>query len=136
MMVRKEVFDQVGVLDEGYFMYYEEMDLCLRAHRAGWQCWYVPQSRVVHLVGQASGVTGADRGRKRMPRYWFESRRHFFLKMHGRCYKVLADLSWTMGFALWRLRRWIMRKPDNDPPRMLWDFVRFNFLPGNSTNPQ
>jgi len=126
MIVRREVFDQIGLLDDAYFMYYEEMDFCLRARRAGWPCWYVPDSRVVHLVGQASGVTGAERHRKRMPRYWFESRRRFFLKMHGRGYKLLADLSWIAGFTLWRIRRLLTGKPDNDPPHMLWDFVRFN----------
>ena len=51
--------DAVGLLDEGYFMYFEEVDFCLKAARAGWPCWYVPSSRVVHLVGQSSGVTRA-----------------------------------------------------------------------------
>lgn len=130
MIVRKEVFDAVGLLDDRYFMYYEEMDLCLRAARAGWSCWYVPESRIVHLVGQASGVTGSQRARRRTPRYWFESRRHFYLKTHGRLYKFLADLSWTAGFACWRLRRLALRQPDDQPPYMLRDFVRFNFVPG------
>jgi len=56
MIIRREVFEQVGLLDEAYFMYYEEMDFCLQAKKAGWSCWYVPESRVVHLVGQSSGV--------------------------------------------------------------------------------
>ena len=38
-------------------MYFEEVDFCHRARRAGWPCWYVPAARVVHLVGQSSGVT-------------------------------------------------------------------------------
>ena len=61
MIVRHGVFADIGLMDEGYFLYFEEVDFCLRAHRAGWHCWYVPASRVVHLVGQSSGVTGADR---------------------------------------------------------------------------
>src|SRR5690606_33467105 len=70
MIVRRQVLEQVGLLDEHYFLYYEEQDLALRAARAGWTCWYVPASRVVHLVGQSSGVTGAQRTQKRTPRYW------------------------------------------------------------------
>jgi GT2 family glycosyltransferase len=54
MMVRRSVFDKIGLLDDGYFMYFEETDFCLRAARAGFECWYVPQSRIIHLVGQSS----------------------------------------------------------------------------------
>ena len=57
MIIRREVFEAIGLLDEGYFMYFEEVDFCRRARRAGWACWYVPSARVVHLVGQSSGVT-------------------------------------------------------------------------------
>ncbi len=124
MMIRREVFDAVGLLDEGYFMYYEEVDFCLRAKRAGWPCWYVPASRVVHLVGQASGVTDTRKPRKRRPAYWFESRRRFFVKNRGRLYAMLADAAWIAGFSVWRLRRQVQRKPDTDPPRLLGDSIR------------
>ncbi len=77
-MVRREVFDAVGLLDDGYFMYFEEVDFCLKASRAGWPCWYVPASRVVHLVGQSSGVTDASPAAKRRPRYWFDARTRYF----------------------------------------------------------
>jgi GT2 family glycosyltransferase len=128
MIVRREVFEKIGLLDESYFLYFEEVDFCLRARRAGWTCWYVPASRVVHLVGQASGVTDVKRPLKRRPRYWFESRSRYFRRNHGRAYKILADLSWLFGFSLWRLRRRIQGKPDPDPPGLLGDFLRFNFL--------
>ena len=55
MIIRREVFDAIGWLDDRYFMYFEEVDFALRARRAGWPCWYVPSSRVVHLVGRSSG---------------------------------------------------------------------------------
>lgn len=77
MMVRREVFEQVGLLDEEYFMYYEEVDFCLRARKVDWQCWHVPQSRVIHLVGAASGIDTRKKSSRR-PSYWFESRRRFF----------------------------------------------------------
>jgi N-acetylglucosaminyl-diphospho-decaprenol L-rhamnosyltransferase len=124
MIVRREVFELAGLMDEGYFMYYEEMDFCLQANRSGWECWYVPQSRVVHLVGQSSGVTDTKRPPKRRPQYWFDSRRRYFLKNHSWLYAALADASWTSGFALWRLRRVLQGKPDLDPPQILGDFVR------------
>jgi GT2 family glycosyltransferase len=128
MIIRREVFDAIGLMDEGYFMYYEEVDFCLRANRAGWPCWYVPESRVVHLVGQASGVTLQGTRPKRRPDYWFDSRRRYFLKNHGRVYTALADAVWALAFATFRLRRIIQRKPDTDPPRLLYDFLRHSVM--------
>ena len=78
------MFDAVGLFDEEYFLYFEELDFCLQAHRAGFRCWYVPESRIVHFVGQASGVTGERAAARRRPGYWFDSRRRLFVKDHRR----------------------------------------------------
>jgi len=123
MIIRREVFEAIGLLDENYFMYFEEVDFCLRAHRAGWPCWYVPQSHVVHFVGQSSGVTDSKRPPKRMPTYWFDSRRRYFLKNHGWLFTALADAAWLSGFTLWRWRRVVQRKPDTDHPNFWSDFL-------------
>ena len=58
MIVRREVFKQIGLLDEGYFMYFEEVDFCLRAHRSGWPCWYVCRRRARWFTwsGKAPGL--------------------------------------------------------------------------------
>jgi len=55
LMLRREAIDQVGLLDESYFMYFEDMDYCLRLRKAGWKLYYLPQGEIVHLVGQSSG---------------------------------------------------------------------------------
>ena len=128
MIIRRAVFDAVGLLDEHYFMYYEEVDFCLRARRAGWPCWYVPASRVVHLVGQASGVTDEKKPKKRRPAYWFESRRRYFLLHSGRVGTFLADTFWVLGHALYKATVVARKKPANDPEKLLGDFVRHNFL--------
>ena len=123
MIVRREVFEKVGLIDEAYFMYCEEMDFCLQANKAGWSCWYVPESRVVHLVGQSSGVTDTKAARKRMPQYWFDSRRRYFIKNYGFLYAALTDVCWASGFAVFQVRRAVQGKPDNDPPNYLQDFL-------------
>ena len=128
MIIRCEVFESVGLMDEAYFMYYEEVDFCLQAKKAGWSCWYVPESRVVHLVGQSSGVTNTKVPPKRRPQYWFDSRGRYFLKNHGRLYASLADFFWLLGFILWRGRKIVQRKPDCDPPQFLTDFFRHSIL--------
>jgi GT2 family glycosyltransferase len=128
MIVRRQVFQDIGLMDEAYFMYYEEVDFCLRANRAGWPCFYVPQSRVVHLVGQASGVTVQNTRPKRRPDYWFDSRRRYFVKNHGQLHAFITDAAWAFAYATYRLRRLIQRKPDTDPPKLLYDFIRHSVL--------
>ena len=57
MMIRRAVVDAIGGLDENYFLYFEETDFCLRALKAGFPTWYVPESRVMHIAGQSSKIT-------------------------------------------------------------------------------
>jgi len=128
MLIRREVFERIGLLDEKYFMYFEEVDFCLQARRAGWTCWYVPASHVVHLVGQASGVTDTRKAPSRRPAYWFESRRRFFIKNRGALAAIAADLAFSAGYVTWRMRRPLQGKPDLDPPHMLWDLLRHSPL--------
>lgn len=122
MLVRREVFEQIGLMDEDYFLYYEETDFFLQAQRAGWESWYVPASRVMHIAGQSTGVTGNRDTPKRLPAYWFESRRRYFVKNHGRLYAATADVLWALAYLSWRVRRALQRKPDTDPPHLLGDF--------------
>jgi N-acetylglucosaminyl-diphospho-decaprenol L-rhamnosyltransferase len=126
--VRGKVFDDVGLMDEEFFLYYEETDFCKRAHLAGWDCWYVPASRVYHISGRSTGVSGEGSSARRLPAYWFESRRRYFMKHHGRAYTVAADIAWVIGFSIWRLRRKLQRKPDMDPPQYRKDFIRHSAI--------
>jgi N-acetylglucosaminyl-diphospho-decaprenol L-rhamnosyltransferase len=123
LMVRKVVFDRVGLLDEGLYTYFDDSDLCLRAARAGWETWYVPDSRVVHLAGASTGLTGR-RAPIRRPAYWHQARRRYYLKHHGPLYTAAADSAFILGYAAWRLSRWIRRKPDHEPPYFLRDSIR------------
>lgn len=54
MLVRREALEQVGLLDEGFFMYWEETDLCWRFWRHGWEVYYLPQTCIVHHVAKSS----------------------------------------------------------------------------------
>ena len=53
MMVRKAAMDQVGLLDEDYFMYGEDIDWCYRIHKAGWKIFYVPTTEIIHFRGES-----------------------------------------------------------------------------------
>lgn len=54
LLMRREVFDQVGGFDKAYFMYVEEVDLCYRARVRGWQVWYLPKWHIIHYGGASS----------------------------------------------------------------------------------
>ena len=124
MLVRREVFEHVGLIDEAYFLYFEEVDFLLRAKRSGFETYYVPESRVMHHVGASTGVSDERKAQKRVPGYWFDSRRRYFLKNHGPLGAAAADVAWLLGFGLHSLRQRILPKPVNDPPHVLEDFVR------------
>jgi len=76
LMLRREAVEQIGFLDEGFFMYFEDMDYCLRLQNAGWKMYYLPQGEIIHLVGRSSG--------SRMRNYSVHSYRalFYFYKKH------------------------------------------------------
>lgn len=55
LMIRQSIIDRIGVMDEGFFMYYEEVDLCYRIKQAGWRVVFVPTAVITHSGGQSSG---------------------------------------------------------------------------------
>ncbi len=130
LMIRAEVLERIGLMDEAYFLYYEETDFCLRAAQAGWTCHYVPSSRVVHLVGQSSGVTHPGDRAKRLPQFWFESRARYLAKHASWLGAKAIDWAALAGFALGRLKRRLAGQSDQDPARFAGDLWRWSL---NST---
>lgn len=61
MMIRRKALDEVGLFDEGYWMYMEDLDLCYRFKQAGWTTWYEPNVTVVHTKGGATGKFRSSR---------------------------------------------------------------------------
>ena len=123
MILRRTMLEQIGLLDEGLYTYFDDPDICLRARRAGWETWYVPESQVIHLEGASTGI-GSRTAKPRRPAYWYQARHRFFTKNYGALYAALADAAFISGYAIWRLRRRLQRKPDTDPPHMLIDSIR------------
>jgi GT2 family glycosyltransferase len=78
MMVRRDALDQVGLLDEDYFLFLEETDWCYRMKRAGWKIYHVPDAEVYHFQGKS-----AEKEKKRARVEYFRSRYHFFKKNRG-----------------------------------------------------
>lgn len=78
MMVRRDILDQVGLLDEEYFLFLEETDWCYRIKRAGWKIYHVPQAEVYHFQGKS-----AEKDKKRARIEYYYSRYHFLKKNRG-----------------------------------------------------
>ena len=91
LMVRAQVIDAVGLLDEGYFMYAEEMDWQMRMQRAGYPLFCVPTARVTHHEGQS-----ARQFRRAMTVALWRSRLRYYQRYHPR---------WKQ-----RLERWLIRR--------------------------
>lgn len=85
LLVRRSTIEQVGPMDEGFFLYFEETDWCRRMHAAGWQGWLVPAARATHLLGASINPdrNAAQPFDGNHPRYWLESRRRYMRRHHG-----------------------------------------------------
>ena len=79
LMTRREVIDQVGMMDEAYFMYSEELDWCRRIKESGWRIVYLPEAQIIHHVGKSSEQAGTERHVN-----FQRAKLRYFRKYHGR----------------------------------------------------
>lgn len=96
LMCRPEAYRQVGGLDAGFFMYAEEVDLCMALKRAGWSVWYQPDAEVTHLGGASSSQRKPEREGD-----LYASRVRFFRKHYG---PVAASLLTGLIFGFTALK--------------------------------
>jgi hypothetical protein len=78
MMIRRVAYEQVGGLDEGYFLYVEDTDICKRWHDRGWEAWVDPRVVVTH------DWQGGSRRNRKLARLHRASVRRYFRLHHGR----------------------------------------------------
>jgi hypothetical protein len=78
MMARRKALEQVGLLDEEYFLFLEETDWCYRMKKAGWKIYHIPQAEVLHFQGKSAE---AEKGKARIE--YYRSRYHYFRKNRG-----------------------------------------------------
>ena len=78
MVVRKDVVDEVGLLDEAFFLYGEDLDWCYRIRQAGWKIVYLPGTQIIHYKGRSTREASFDSLRV------FYGAMHLFVKKHFR----------------------------------------------------
>jgi GT2 family glycosyltransferase len=79
LMMRREVWETIGFLDEGYFFYFEDVDFCIRARSAGWRVVYFPRSEIVHHWGMSSKRAGLSIHPRALVSHF-----RYMRKVHGR----------------------------------------------------
>jgi len=94
MVVRREAMDQVGLLDEDYFLFLEETDWCYRMKRAGWKIYHVPQAEIIHFQGKS-----AEKETALAKMEYYRSRYLFFKKHRGFFQWILLPIGLNM--KLW-----------------------------------
>lgn len=99
VMLRLSEVNRAGFFDPTYFLYFEEVDLMRQLTRQGGEVWHVAEAQVVHIEGASTGVRSGVARPKRLPAYWYDSWRHYFVKNHGRMAAIGAAAAWYAGTA-------------------------------------
>ena len=121
VMIRSNAVERVGLLDEGYFMYFEDADFCWRARRAGWRVRYCPDACVVHLQGGSSSFNALGAAGMRLPAYHYASRARYYAKLYGHAGLWLANALWAAGRCVSLAREAFERRPTHVCERQGWD---------------
>lgn len=100
---RREALEQVGLLDENFFMYSEETELCYRLKHAGWKIFFTPEASIIHLGGGSSRL---DIKRTIVELY---RSKHLFMRKHygnasARAYRAIVFISAMLRGIMWSLR--------------------------------
>lgn len=103
-LIRKEVMDAIGFLDERYFLYFEEIDYCLSARRAGWDVVFYPYAAVVHLGGQSAAKTSAAISSKGRQMIGIRLTSEF--RYYRKCYGLVFVLIAALIESIWNLVIW------------------------------
>ncbi len=109
MMVRRDVVDKVGGLDEAFFMYGEDLDWCYRIREAGWMIWYVHETQIIHYKGESTKRSNIDEIRT------FYAAMHQFVRKHFR-HSALTVAILRLSIAMVTLGAWfrMMLRPMRD----------------------
>lgn len=99
-LIRKQVQEEIGFLDEKFFMYVEEMEYCYRAKKAGWQVFYTPVTKIIHLGGQSGTAKGVLLGEYQGLQYFFGKHKPAWQKIFLRLFLKIGALLRLVLFGI------------------------------------
>jgi GT2 family glycosyltransferase len=129
ILIRREVVERVGLLDENYFLYYEDMDYCRRARSAGWRIRLCPDAHVLHDVSTSSG--GRDSPAER---YWMAQSSGRYFRKHGRGPRMLLIVPFRLASAL-KITLRLLAAGKRDALRAYWRGLWIGWRTGRATTP-
>lgn len=99
VLIRKSVFDKIGLLDEKYFLYYEDVDFCKRASEANIGIDVCINAQIVHFISGTTSVYNTEVKRlKRRPAFYYQARNRYYSKhFHGFLGTFSANFFWSLG---------------------------------------
>ena len=115
-LTRKAVLEKVGYFDEDYFMYAEDLDLCLRIKQAGFKVMYVPEVKILHHKGISTGIKqqtaeqskASTETRKKMTEYFYSTMKIFYQKHYAKQYPFF--INWLVYLGISFKKKMAMRK--------------------------
>lgn len=110
ILLKGDMFRSLGPMDEGYFLYFEDVEYCLRGHRAGWGIRQEREAKAVHFRGGSGPVKALHSARARLPKYYYSSRTRFLYQAHGYFGLLLANLLWYLGRGIKQSTRLLGRR--------------------------
>lgn len=129
ILIRREVFETVGLLDENFFLYYEDMDYCRRARRAGWRIRLCPPAHILHAVSASSG--GRD---SPLERYWMAQSSGRYFRKHGRGPRLLLIVPFRLASAFKMTAR-LLLAGKGVALRAYWRGLWLGWRTGRATTP-
>lgn len=100
------------LMDDNFFLYYEETDMMLGMKQRGWEIWRTPDAKVVHIGGVSTGVQGE---KAQLPTFWFDSWRYYFSKNHGKLYAVAAAFAKLLGIWTYVVKQALAGRKNERP---------------------
>lgn len=122
LMARLEALVEVGFFDPDYFLYFEEVDMMHSLKEKGWEIWHLTEAEVLHAEGASSGVKGGRKKDRRMPSYYYDSWRLYYVKNHGIWYAWAAAYARLAGWGMNCVFRSLQGHQPDGPAHFLRDF--------------
>ena len=126
-MISAECIAKTGYLDEGFFMYFEDVEYCHRMCRTGFKVFHNPAASAVHLRGGSSSVKKNIATKKRLPKYYYQSRCRFYYKKYGYLGLFTTNIFWYLGRGV-SLTRQFMGRKDKSALKSQWKDIWSNFF--------
>lgn len=111
MMIRRDAIDKVGMLDEEFFMYGEDVDWCYRINKGGWKIYYLAEATIVHFGGKSAIIkyTEGEDMAENYNAYYIYFRKHHGV-IYALCFRAMVGIAMTLWNTVWMIQLFLKKK--------------------------